>query len=294
MMKNPMKMWMGWDLTVVGLVLGLVGCDRLMAKDALLALEIKQAQVLSGGDCSVPGDPTNNHRTSGTIDLALPDGSMPPYLLPLVVGNNLTAVGGTAADEMNNITLTHFTVELSSATIRFNSGCPATFDTETFSFLLAPGATTGAAIYAVTPAHSACVASQMTSDYVVVTAKVWAKGRHGGTSIESAPFVFPIQFCRGCLQQGYTDVSLVYYNYPADYPLCASLTGTNTYSGDQCLPPGQDEIIRVAASKPASAVSSKPEPSAPASSPAGPRPLQPPPPSSRGRRPGLTPREPSD
>ncbi|HEX7499331.1 MAG TPA: hypothetical protein VF524_03410, partial [Polyangia bacterium] len=94
-----------------------VGCAAVAlavacATDAFTALQIRQVQVLSAGDCSVPGTATTVKRFHGTLDLALPDGSTPPYYLPLLVANNMASSGGSAAEEMNDITLHHFTVEL--------------------------------------------------------------------------------------------------------------------------------------------------------------------------------------
>lgn len=244
MMRLSMKKWIGWALGIVVLVLGWAACGRMLAKDAFTALEIKQAQVLSGGDsCAVPGEPTELHRTTGTLDLDLPDHAFPPYILPIVVANNLANAGASPAEEMNNITLTHFTVELSAANVGWSDACPATYDTEAFTFTIGPGGTTGAVLEAITSSHSQCIYPHVPPEHLRVTAKIWAKGRHGGTSIESAPFVFPIDVCKGCLQAGYSDPALVVYNYPADYPLCASLTGTNPFPGDPCLPPGQDALI---------------------------------------------------
>jgi hypothetical protein len=243
MTKLTLKKWLAWDLAIVALVLGLAACDRMLATDAFQALQIKQVQVLSGGDCTVPGDATASHRSSGILDLDLPNHAFPPYVLPLAVANNLVSVGGNPADEYNNITLTHFTVELSAAGVPWGDSCPSTFDTQSFTYWIAPGGSTGAAIDAITPSHSRCIAPYVPAQHLTVTAKVWAKGRHGGTSIESAPFVYPIDVCLGCLQQGYTDPALVVYNYPANYPLCASLTGSNPYPGDACLPAGQDTKI---------------------------------------------------
>jgi hypothetical protein len=245
MTRNNSRKWLGWDVSITAIALGLVACGRLLATDAFTALEIKQVQVLSGGDCTVPGEPTSSHRTSGTLDLALPnfDLSPPHYYLPVVVANNLASLGGSTAEEMNNITLTHFTVELSAPNVVWSNSCPATFDTQSFTDLIAPGGTVGASLDVITPSHSRCILPYVPAEDLVVTAKIWAKGRHGGTSIESAPFVFPIDVCKGCLQQNYTDPALVVYSYPADYPLCASLTGVNPYMGDPCLSPGQDANI---------------------------------------------------
>jgi hypothetical protein len=200
-------------------------------------------QVLSGGDCSVPGTATTLHRTSGTLDLALPDGSTPPYYLPVLVVNNLDSVGGSTAEEMNNIDLNHFTIELSAPGVTWNDSCPATFDTQSMTGTIPPGGSVGAGLDVITSAHSQCLQTQVPTSHISVTAKIRAKGRHGGTGIESAPFIYSIDVCAGCLQTAYTDPALVAYRYPADTPMCASLVGSNPYSGDPCFPPGQDATI---------------------------------------------------
>ena len=134
--------WLGWDVAIVASVLGLVACGRMLATDAFTALEIVQVQVLSGTDCTVPGEATGSHRTSGVLDVALPDQTLPSrYTLPILVANNLGSLvpgSGSTAEEENNITLQHFTVELSAANVQWSDACPATFDTPTFSFVLAP------------------------------------------------------------------------------------------------------------------------------------------------------------
>jgi hypothetical protein len=239
--------WLGWDVGIVVSVLGLVACGRLLATDAFTALQIVQVQVMTEGDCTVPGAATGVHRTSGVLDLALPQ---PPnqtvgmrYLLPILVANNLASLGGGPAEEENNITLSHFTVQLSAANVQWSDACPTTFDTPTFSYTLTPGGATGAAVDLITPAHARCILPYVTDAHLLVTAKVWAKGRHGGTTIESAPLIYPIDVCKGCLQQDYTEPSLAVYRYPAGYPYCDSLSGVNPYTGDACLPPGQDATI---------------------------------------------------
>jgi len=243
MTKNRLRLWLGWDLGLVALVLGLVACGRLLATDAYTALEIKQVQVLTGPDCVVPGEPTDTHRTGGTLDLALPGDVPPPYYLPIVVANNLESSGSSAGTEMNNINLTHFTIELSAPNVVWSSDCPATFDTTTITELIPPGGSSGAAFDVITEKHARCIQPYVPAEHLMVTAKLRAKGRHGGTSIESAPFIYNIDVCLGCLQTNYVDPSLVVYRYPADYPLCSALSGSNPYSGDPCLPPGQDATI---------------------------------------------------
>ncbi len=214
------------------------------ATDAFTALQIKQVQVLTGPECSVPGTATTLFRDHGVLDLALPDGSIPPYYLPLLVVNNLASVGNSPAEEMNNITLSHFTVELSAPGVTWNSSCPAKFDTQTITDTIPPGGSVGTSMDIIQAAHSQCLRSQLTQQGLVVTAKITAKGRHGGTGIESAPFIFSVDVCAGCLQVGYTDPTLAAYQYPADVPLCSSFAGsTNNSTGAPCLPYGQDAPI---------------------------------------------------
>jgi hypothetical protein len=234
------------NVSISAFVLGLMACDSMWATHALTALEIQQVQVLEPAkeslSCPVPAEATELHRTEGVFDVALPDGLGWPYVLPVVVANNLDPAASTAADEMNNITLTHFSVELTGPSGLWSDVCPGTFDTLEFSYRLAPGATTGAVLDALTGAHALCLRSVVGAGPVVVTAHVRAKGRHGGNSVASAPLVYPITVCAGCMQQGYSEPGLVGYAYPS-FPPCAALSTANTYRGDACLSPGQDAMI---------------------------------------------------
>jgi hypothetical protein len=219
------------------------GGGQAIDADAYAALQIVQVQVLGGGDCTVPAAPTSTHRASGTLDLALPDGSAPAYTLPVAVANYLDPSGSSPGSEMNSVTLTNFTVELSAPDVVWSSTCPATFDTATLTYFLAPRTTAGLSFDVLTPAHSRCLQPYVAAKHLVVTATIRAKGRHGGTSIASAPFVFSIEVCSGCLQTGYSDPALMAYQYPAVIPLCSALTGVNPYPGDPCASPGQDAKI---------------------------------------------------
>ena len=230
--------WFAYGVGCAAVALG-VAC----ATDAYTALEIQQVQVLSGGDCSVPGTPTSTRRFGGTLDLALPDGSTPPYYLPILVVNNLASSGGSAAEEMNDITLQHFTVELSAPGVSWSDSCPPTFDTEDLTDSIPPGGSSGIGVYIIRPVHSQCLQAQVPEQGVTVTAKIKAIGRHGGTGIKSAPFTFPVNVCRGCLQDSYTEAALISSRYPAITPMCASLVGPNPHTGAPCMPAGQDAPI---------------------------------------------------
>jgi hypothetical protein len=240
---NHRRKWFAYGMGCAAIAFGIVACGSITATDAFLALQIKQVQVLSGGTCTIPGTPTSTFRDRGILDLALPDGSTPPYFLPVVVVNNLTSVGGSAAQEMNNISLSHFTVELSAPGVSWGASCPATFDTQSITVLIAPGGSVGEGLEIIQAVHAQCLQPVVPQEHLTVTAKIWAKGHHGGTEIRSAPFIYTVDVCKGCLQTDYKDPALVAYRYPADYPMCASFVGINPYPGDPCLPPGQDATI---------------------------------------------------
>jgi hypothetical protein len=237
---------------LVGIGIALLSCDAWKANDAFNALQITQVSTISGegATCSVAASGVTTTRTMGTLDVYLPDNSYPPYLLPLVVVNNLDSAGGSKATEMNNMTLTHFSITLSAPGMSWPSSCPATFDSEHFTIPLAPGGSTGYAVSILESQHSRCLlaalapqASDLEPRHVLVSASIVAKGRHGGTTIESAPFVYNVDVCTGCLQDAYTSSALAVYLYPAGFPACDALVGTNPYPGDPCLPPGQDAPI---------------------------------------------------
>jgi hypothetical protein len=102
---------------------------------------------------------------------------------------------------MNNIILQHFTVELSAPGVTWNAtSCPATFDTESITVTMAPGASVGASLYIIKAAHSQCLLPQVPEESLWLTAKVKAVGRHGGTDIKSAWFTYSLEVCKGCLQ----------------------------------------------------------------------------------------------
>ena len=162
----------------------------------------------------------------------------------MLVVNNLSSVGASKAEEMNDIDLSHFAVELSAPGISWDKDrCPSTFDSVGITVRLPPGGATGASLNVITAAHAQCLQSQVPPQHVTVTAKIKAKGRHGGTDIESAPFLYPIDVCIGCLQTNYTVANLVPYRYPANMPMCSSFIGTNPYMGAACGSPGQDATI---------------------------------------------------
>jgi hypothetical protein len=225
------------------------------ATDQLNALQIAQVQDVSASDCAVPGSRTTVTRSYGRLDVDLPRSSAgnfsvpQSYRLPLLVINNLDSVGGGKSTEMNNILLTHFNVTLEADGVAWSDSCPATFDTDPFTYQLGPaGSALGTMVMVVTPYHVACLfnafavnATYRTAAMYNLKVSVKAKGTHGGTRIESSPFVYSIRVCAGCLQN-YNDPAYARYNYPK-YPSCDALTGNNPYPGNPCYGPGQDTTI---------------------------------------------------
>jgi hypothetical protein len=236
---------------LAGIAAGLLSCSAWKANDAFDSLQIVQVQTITGtgSDCVVSATASTTSRTFGTLDVYLPDGSYPPYILPLLITNNLDAVGGSTATEMNNITLRHFTVTLSAPGMSWPESCPATFDSESFTIGLPPGGSAGYPVTIIQSQHARCLLAMLSPqpnqppEYISVKASIVAKGSHGGTGIESAPFVFNVDVCTGCLQDSYSVATLIPYNYPAGYPACNALSGANPYPGDPCFAPGQDETI---------------------------------------------------
>jgi hypothetical protein len=164
----------------------------------------------------------------------------------VLVVNNRASVGGSNAEEMNNIMLTHFSVELSAPGVTWGDSCPATFDSQSFSDNIPPGGSDGASLYIITKTQAQCLQPQIPAAGLSVTASILAWGHHGGTGIHSAPFIFTVTVCRGCLQTAYNNnAALIPYRYPADTPLCAWFDAKelNPYPGDQCFAPGQDATI---------------------------------------------------
>jgi len=211
------------------------------ATDASPRLQIKASAVLSAGDCSVPGTATTLFRDHGILDLALPDGSTPPTTFR-ACRQHLGFLGGSAAEEMNNITLHHFDIALSA---RVSPGTIRVLHHQHggSSVTIAPVAQLARRwIHHSRPLSVSAVADSLSRP-----------GGHGEDHGERPPrrdgnqkraLRFTVDVCAGCLQADYADPALAPYRYPANVPMCASFAGSpNPYMGDACLPHGQDKTI---------------------------------------------------
>jgi hypothetical protein len=237
--------------TTTLMLIGLGGCDGIWAKDAYTALQIVQVQINTGEgglSCTIPAEPTDLHRTKGTLDIGLPD-KVRPYVLPVSIHNAMGAVGETEAEEFNNIRLHSFHVELSGYNtvtgkniVWDNEKCPASFDQDYGTVLIPPTGYSGASVDVLLVNHANCLLDQFPA---LITAKITAVGRHGGTSIKSAPFEFMLTVCYGCLQRDYADPQIA--SLGGLLPECVALT-SNPYPGG-CYP-GQDEPILCCAERP--------------------------------------------
>jgi hypothetical protein len=201
--------------------LGMASCDGIWAKDAYTALQIKQAQVLKEGECTVPAEPTSLYQSAGILDIAVPDGSTRPYQLGLSIFNAMESAGIAPAEEMNNITLESFVVELAGdwydssgvpAAIPWDDVCPQKFEYPVGTVRLSPGGYAGTLIEPLREGHTYCLQRLSQLYQADITATIKAKGRHGGTSIVSAPFKYRIEACKGCLQTGYDEEQLATLN----------------------------------------------------------------------------------
>jgi hypothetical protein len=176
----------------------------------------------------------------GTLDVTLdkPRG----YTLFPIVANNLQAIAAEGEIEPNRVFVNGARVKLippPGVTIPFSDSCAAEFDAIA-SAQMGPGDTRAIEIEVVRSCHAAFILDLFKSgrlnhsdaervDFRVV---VRAKGRHGGTSILSDPFEFPIRVCYGCLQTGFAG-PFAAFNFPAKLPACDKLA-TNPYQGHQC------------------------------------------------------------
>jgi hypothetical protein len=242
--------WIAWALPVAGL-LGTTGCTV----DGPQALLIVQTESPDTTTCAAPAKAGEARLVSSVYDVALD--RLYPYRMYPVVTNQLASFVGSGkggADEANNVSLTGFRVQIAPppgvGAIPWAAGCPGEFDWDLETHLIPPAGTVGTIVEAIRYCHVPVLRAQFQnkvagfdsdmSAEVILRVTLRAKGKHGTSDLESAPFSFPIHVCYGCLQTGYSQPGYAQYNFP-NVPACEVLT-TNPFPGNLC-DPAQDARI---------------------------------------------------
>lgn len=226
----------------------LVGCTT----DTRIGLTIVQNQIPTANEsgCSIPAKATESTLTSGTLDVAL-DRDYPYQLYPLIANSLSQFNPMVTSGDQNRIQVDRIHVRLQAppgVDLASTPSCPTEFDSPLSSTLvLEPGGEASTLVEALLPCHAAQIRTLFQgvlpngpSDQVVFRALVQARGKHGGTGIESNTFEFPIRVCAGCLQRGFTQTGFTRYDYPG-IPLCEELP-SNPYPGNACNI-GQDALV---------------------------------------------------
>lgn len=195
--------------------------------------------------CVVPAQRSDLRSTEGTLDVAI-DPQRGYELYPLIK-NYLPIAATTPMDiEYNKIDVRSVEVELipdPGVTFTDTANCPLSFTSPSaVAALMAPGDEAAAIIDVLLPCHAAQLRAQFDAgtlpksyaQKVFVRASVRARGKHGGSTIMTAPFVFPIRVCYGCLQQGYTEPDFRTFSVDT-IPACSSIA-ENPYPGNPCNP----------------------------------------------------------
>lgn len=243
---------------VLGLGMGLAGLTGASGctAESNRALVILQNQLPETGmGCIVPAKRSELRSVSGVLDVEL-DRPRPYTMYPLVT-NLLPEYMETAPYNPNLVRMTGFEVRLQpppGITMPDTAGCPLNFLAPADGALVAPQDEVASRVDVLLPCHAAVLRDMFATNKlpsslaveVTFTAKVRARGEHGGSTIESSEFTFPVRVCRGCLQVGFTLDG--YQNFGLDQttgniarPRCDQLTGSagimsNPYQGNLCNP----------------------------------------------------------
>ena len=224
-----------------GLLLGAATCT-----DANESLIVLQAQV-PDDMCTISDLPDNaTRRAYGILDVALDK----PYayrLYPLVK-NQLLPAAAAGDIEPNRVTVNAASIKIippPGVNVSFADACAAEFDHPTVA-VLGPGETRAVTLDGVRSCHAALFADLFRSgrlnssvaDSVYFRLVVRIKARHGGTTIESDPFEYPLKVCYGCLQTGFTG-QYAAFNFP-EVPSCDRLADNPFMGNSACGLPAQD------------------------------------------------------
>jgi hypothetical protein len=183
--------------TLAVLLIGAIGCTN--ADEPLIIL---QNQVPNAG-CEIPSSRGTTFLPSGVIDTESAVG----YIFNPVVQNN--------AVDTDNPNLRTVLVEGAEIDLKFQSGAVDTSEadayaaagltnfTKRFSGSIVPdGGTTSFSFEIIPKALLEALADKLgdPSQRLQVTAEVKIFGSMGGGGVESIPFVYPVDVCKGCME----------------------------------------------------------------------------------------------
>jgi hypothetical protein len=213
--------------------------------DANESLTIVQAQTPDNA-CNLSEEASGEaRRLEGVLDLGL-DRAYGYALYPLVA-NNLPALAKSGGIEPNRVSITGAEIKIvppPGLSVTWPTGCEAAFD-DSASATILPGELKVISISALRACHAQVIRGlfeagkldSSLSEKIKFKVVVRAHGRHGGTSIYSDPFEFPIRTCYGCLQTGFTGdyAQFSYTMSPVKFVACDHLA-SNPYPGNSCNP----------------------------------------------------------
>jgi hypothetical protein len=233
-------------LQVVALFAAAAGCTTDEANRALVIVQNQVPETEMG--CSVPAKRTDLGPI-GKLDVAL-DRPRGYQLYPLVT-NMLPEFDDTDPYDTSIVSLKGFSVKIvppAGVTMPSDATCPLEFFAPDVQAALKPKDEVARLVEVMLPCHAARIrdmflANQLPrslSSDVVFNLQVRARGAHGGDTIHSNPFIFPVRVCYGCLQTGFAGTGYARFGLdPASgeiaYPICDQLTD-NPYPGNSCNP----------------------------------------------------------
>ena len=122
----------------------------------------------------------------------------------------------------------------------WSDDCSGDFDYPVVTQVIPPGGTASAFVKLIRPCNAYAIFGALDAQYqanggasyMLVNARVRAKGHLGSGTIESPPFDFAVTACYGCLQTGYSQAAAVAFEFP-NIAKCSDLV-SNPYKGEPC------------------------------------------------------------
>jgi hypothetical protein len=236
MSESAMKKRNAWVKGLVGAVGMLLTAGCVEGPTALM-IQQNQIPMSANGLCVIPAERTNTVVGRGIFDVSLVGYGYEMYPLLTNTAPDLSHGGY----DPNRVEVSGFEVEIKappSLMVAWTAACPARFD-YAFQTAVAPKQDVGSYVEVMRPCHAAVIRDLFKSgklsanpeNDVVFNAVIRARGTHGGKTIHSDYFQFPIQVCYGCLQRGIV-VGGQNYDFPR-VPPCATLI-SHPYTGNTC------------------------------------------------------------